>query len=356
VRRLLFALALVSGLGLLVRGAVPCSAIRLQPQCYVALHPGPATDAIPYVELGTTTTYAPTGELVLTTVEIDPDLDFLEWIRTALSDQVEQVPRELVYPPEQTRDEAQEESVAQMDQSQLDATIAGLRAAGFTVGDGAEVAAVEPGSGADGVLVVGDVIVAIDGTPVGSDAEGVAQLAGKHPGDRVVLAVRSGGTRDAEPVEVVLGPDPADPARGILGVAVVTFVDQLPVDVSIDAGNVGGPSGGLMFALAIVDLLGDEDLTGGRVIAGTGTIDAQGVVGPIGGVQQKLLGAIHRGTGEPATVFLVPAGQTFDEAVGTAVDREVLLVPVVTLADAITALRDLNAGRQPASAMALGTG
>lgn len=129
---------------------------------------------------------------------------------------------------------------------------------------------------------------------------------------------------------------------------------ELPIDVAIDAGEVGGPSAGLMFALAVVDRLTPDDLTGGTVVAGTGSIDAGGRVGEIGGIRQKVSGAIDREDGgPPATVFLTPAGQVA-EARAAAVDSEILLVPVETLADGLEALRDLARGSTPAGALAIG--
>jgi Lon-like protease len=131
-----------------------------------------------------------------------------------------------------------------------------------------------------------------------------------------------------------------------------SFLD-LPVDVEIDAGVIGGPSAGLMFALSVMDLLEPEDLTGGKVVAGTGTVDRDGTVGAVGGVRQKVVGATATTADQrPATVFLVPEGN-LEDARSVSVPREVLVVPVATLDDAVRALDDLRAGREPAGALAL---
>jgi PDZ domain-containing protein len=134
---------------------------------------------------------------------------------------------------------------------------------------------------------------------------------------------------------------------------ILTTELDLPVEISIDAGVIGGPSAGLMFALSIVDLLEPDDLTGGAVIAGTGILDQDGVVSTVGGVRQKVVGATTEGAhGAPATVFLVPRGN-LGEARSAAVDGEILLVPVDSLADALEVLSELRAGREPREALAL---
>lgn len=111
-----------------------------------------------------------------------------------------------------------------------------------------------------------------------------------------------------------------------------------------------------MFALGVLDLLEEEDLTGGHVVAGTGTITAGGGVGAVGGVRQKLAAAAGRaGVDEPATVFLVPRGN-LTEARSAPVANELLIVPVDDLDDAVHALASLRDGRQPDDAVALAPG
>jgi PDZ domain-containing protein len=115
---------------------------------------------------------------------------------------------------------------------------------------------------------------------------------------------------------------------------------EFPIEVNLELGDVGGPSGGMMFALGIIDRLTAEDLTGGLHIAGTGTIDQDGEVGPIGGVVQKLYGASRSG----ATVFLVPAGNC-EEIVGN-VPAGLQVVKIATLQDALNALEKLSSNTQ----------
>jgi PDZ domain-containing protein len=120
----------------------------------------------------------------------------------------------------------------------------------------------------------------------------------------------------------------------------VGYKYDFPIEVSLQLGDVGGPSGGMMFALGIIDRLTPGDLTGGLHVAGTGTIAQSGEVGPIGGVVQKLYGAKRSG----ATVFLAPAANC-DEIVGN-VPEGLRVVKIETLQDALTALEKLSTNNQ----------
>jgi len=132
------------------------------------------------------------------------------------------------------------------------------------------------------------------------------------------------------------------PVRPIVG---LSLEERAKFDVTVEIGlkDVGGPSAGLMFALGIIDKLGRESLTGGRAIAGTGEITAEGVVGPIGGIPQKMLGARESG----ATVFLVPADNC--EEAKKARHDGLQLVKVGTLKEALDALKALREGGTPQS-------
>jgi PDZ domain-containing protein len=114
---------------------------------------------------------------------------------------------------------------------------------------------------------------------------------------------------------------------------------KFPFTVTITVGNIGGPSAGTMFALGIIDKLTKDNLTGGRFIAGTGEIEANGTVDPIGGIQQKMVGARSAG----ATIFLTPAANCPDTA--GAVPAGMHLIKVSSLAGAIADLNALKAGR-----------
>jgi Lon-like protease len=119
---------------------------------------------------------------------------------------------------------------------------------------------------------------------------------------------------------------------------VESYVFPFPVTITI--GNIGGPSAGLIFALGIIDKITPDNLTGGRFIAGTGEIEANGTVDPIGGIQQKMAAAQAAG----ATVFLAPAGNCRDTA--GAVPAGLRVVKVSSLSGAIKALQELKAGKR----------
>lgn len=352
MRRLTSLLLAAAALGLVGRGAVPCEALPAQPRCYVALHPGPTQDTLAGLSIDART-YRPSGTFLVTTVAVDAELGLVEWLQGGVSPRVRQVPRAELYPPGETVEAVRRRNVVQMDESQLAASAAALRSLGYDVDTaprGAEVVELLPGAPAAGALEVGDVVVALDGRPVRS-AQALADAVDRRAvGASVALTVRREGT--VREVEVVVADDPAEPGARSLGVSVRDDV-ALPVPIEIDAGPVGGPSAGLLFAVAIVDALTPDDLTGGRVIAGTGTIDAAGRVGAIGGIRQKVLGAVERAPGAPASVFLVPRGN-LPEAQRAPVARGILLVPVSTLDEAVAALRSLRGGRRPDGAVALG--
>ncbi|MBW3620758.1 MAG: PDZ domain-containing protein [Actinobacteria bacterium] len=355
MRRLLLVLLVIAGATFLTRGVLPCSSFGAQPSCYVALLPGPTEDTLGLVELGPgTERHVSTGELLLTTVAVEADLDLSEWLRYAISPRVDEVPREQLFPSGEDAGEVAARNAALMENSQLDATVAALQELGYdfdTDFDGARVEELQEPSAVDaGQLEPGDVIVAVDGEPVADNREVVDLVGRLAPGDDVTLSrLRDGTTRD---VTLTLVPAPEDASQPRLGVLLSSYL-ELPVDVHIDAGVIGGPSAGLMFTLGIIELLGEDDLTGGAVVAGTGTIDRDGRIGPIGGIRQKVLGATSRGDeGPPAAVFLVPEGN-MAEAAGAPVERALTLVPVATLDDAMRALADIRAGRAPVGALAL---
>ncbi|MFP4234236.1 MAG: PDZ domain-containing protein [Nitriliruptoraceae bacterium] len=241
---------------------------------------------------------------------------------------------EEVFPPEVDREERrllERERFAR----QFDVAVAvGARAAGVEVELATEVVVVQvlPGSPADGVLAVGDVVLAVDGDPLGSAEELQAITRTSQVGDTLRLTVRHAGrTRD---VEVTLARiDGVDAPR--LGVAIQTAVDEarLPFEASLAEGTrIGGPSAGLMIALTMVDLLDEENLLDGRLVVGTGTIDADGRVGPVGGVAEKL----REAAAIDADLALVPESQLDQLAPRLPAGLEV--VGVGSLDDALAAL------------------
>lgn len=215
------------------------------------------------------------------------------------------------------------------------AAAVGLRRAGEDVeisGAGALVSQVFEGSPAADALDVGDVITAVDGQPIEVASDLVSALATRSQGEQVVLTVRRDGASAEVPLALATVEGVERPALGV-GVSTADLALSLPFPVEVDQGRIGGPSAGLMIALTVYDLADPGDLTAGRRIAGTGTIDLDGEVGPVGGVDAKVVAARNAG----ATVFLVPEYEASLARELAGDDLEI--VPVATLDDAIAALQ-----------------
>jgi PDZ domain-containing protein len=210
-------------------------------------------------------------------------------------------------------------------------------------GEGAVVLGVSPGTPADGVIDVGDTIVGVDGTPVELDQD-LADAIGAHPpGSTISIELEPFDGGDDQTVQVTLAPRPDDGTRGFLGVTSDTrdFDPRPAFPIDIDQGQVGGPSAGLAFTLAILDVLTPGDLTGGTKIAVTGAIESDGTVTPVGGVAQKTAAAAEAG----ATVLIVPAGE---EADAERNDHGLQIISVTNIDDALKALQDLGGDPLPA--------
>jgi PDZ domain-containing protein len=245
------------------------------------------------------------------------------------------VPRELIIPPGQSQEEVNQRNAEQFTRSQNSAEVAALRYLGYPTR--VTVARVVEGAPAEGRLAAGDVITSVDGVEV-TEATQLQQLVSGPPAGTTLTI---GYLRDGQPGSVAVTTEAiGDDDTGRIGVEISTEFD-VPFELSIQLDRIGGPSAGLMFALGIIDKLDPEDLTGGRIIAGTGTIDEAGNVGPIGGVPQKLVAAHDLG----AEAFLLPSANCA-EALENAPEGLPLL-RVDTLEQAVRALADLRADRQP---------
>ena len=256
-----------------------------------------------------------------------------ERVFPGLADGASLVPGHAVNPVGVPETERRRSSLNEMSRSQQIAVTVALRSLGHEVEvreQGVEVDTVVPDRPADGRLEVGDVIVAADGEPVRTREDLLGAMEGIRPGERVRVTVLREGRR----VSLQIGTEPAedDRDRAVFGVIVVQAAEfDFPVDVQIDAGDIGGPSAGLAFALDVVDELG-TDVDSGRRIAATGAIDLSGRVGAIGGIKQKTIGARQAG----ADVFLVP-DENAEEAREHAEDLEI--VAVSSFREALSALR-----------------
>jgi len=324
--RKLLALASV---GLLV------AAFGLVPLPLVELSPGPALDVTSRVHVGHATGRIQ-GRLLLTDVLLS-DPSSSQALAAWMSSDHQLLRTQAVLPPgvdQQQYFRAEQQVFAES--GRVGAAVA-ERAAGDHIdvtSQGVQVAAVVPGSPAAGHLQTGDMIEAVDGQPVQVASSVVAATSGKPAGTKISLRVQRAGRTVA--VHLALG-HVSGIARPALGIAVQTLGlhIHLPVPVTVDTQGIGGPSAGLMMALTTYALITPGDLTHGRTIAGTGTIDLSGRVGPIGGIREKVVGAERAG----ATIFLAPASQAATARAQANPTLEV--VPVKTFADALHVLESL---------------
>lgn len=312
------------------------------PLPYVIFSPGPVTNTLgaidgqPIIDVSGAPTYPTTGELFFTTVRMNGGpghrVNVYDVVAARIEGDAEILEESSVFPRDATAESVEEESTAEMADSQQVAAAVAQRAVGKKVPVEIYVDAVIPDGPSEGIVKKGDVILSIDGVAATSPATVRDVVLGHTPDEPVQLLVRRSG---AEKPLTVLTRKAGD--RAVIGIAMGTRY-ELPVDVDIHAGAVGGPSAGMMFSLAIYDLLTQGPLTGGQAIAGTGTIADSGAVGPIGGIRQKLLGARRGG----ARWFLAPADNCA-EVVGH-VPAGMRVVKVSTFKDALTAVKAIAAG------------
>lgn len=305
------------------------------------LRTGTTDEYAQLVEITGAETFPASGRLLLTTVAVSGGpvgsvypLDvLLGWATQARA----VLPVEAVFPTDITREEQEEQSAAQMVSSQEAATAAALTELGYDVPVTLSVASAAAGSGAEGVVEEGDVLVALDGVPITSHLQ-LVELLGEVPvGEEVILSV----LRDGNPVDLPIETMAAQLSDGSQRAALGVFLNSdfvFPIDVQIQIERIGGPSAGMMFALAIIDRLTPADELNGQTVAGTGTVETDGSVGPIGGIEQKMRGALRDG----ASWFLAPEGNCSD-VVG-AIPDGLRVVKVATLHEARSAIEAIGAG------------
>ena len=247
------------------------------------------------------------------------------------------VPASALLGPGVTNSERIQADAREMTRSQQIAAAVALRAAGYQVKEtptGALIEQVASDAPAAGKLLPTDVVVSANGQKIRSPADLRRIVDGLKPGTRVTLGVRRGS--DLVSVDVKTIADPQDPKRSIIGVFVSPSATiKLPFPVTIDAGNVGGPSAGLAFALDVLQRLG-KNVTHGRRIAATGEIGLDGSVSAVGVIEQKTIGVRNSGI----HVFLVPAGENAAEARRYA--HGVRIVPVHSFRQALRSLATLS--------------
>ena len=308
----------------------------LVPLPYVVYSPGYTIDVLGEVDgkemievRGTQSYHDHDGQLRFTTVFVtqpDTRIGLLEAMGAWLDPDAAAIPYDTVYLPGETDATNRAEGVQQMASSQDTAVGVALTELGYEV-EKPTVAAVLRGSPSDGVLERGDELLAVDGEPVGSVEEVVAAVADGPVGTPLDVRV----LRDGSTQTLSVDREEADGAPRIGVELGVTYDFPFEVDFGIDS-DIGGPSAGLMLSLAVYDVLTEGSLTDGEVVAGTGEISADGAVGPIGGIDQKIAAARDDG----AALFMVPPDNCED-----AVDAprgSMRLVRADTMGDALDAI------------------
>jgi PDZ domain-containing protein len=331
-------------------------AIVWLPVPYVVLSPGPVADTLgavpsgdgrdgqaggPIIGIKGIRPQPTSGHLYLTTVALTPgDCNahprLLDAIEAWLSPHETVEPHQVQCPPGQSSQAVHQQGVEDMARSQTNAIIAAMTELGYkATGSAVVVESVTAGLPAETVIEPDDLILAADGKRVTRPQQLVNAVQALTPGHRVSLLVERAGAQHTYDIATAKGPN----GKARLGVTIgeQPVFNGISVSIGLDPNVIGGPSAGAALALGIVDKLTPGGLTGGRTIAGTGTIDKQGKIGPIGGIQQKVAAAVSAG----ATVFFAPASECADAK--AAAPSSLTLVSVKTLHGAVEALEAIKA-------------
>ena len=331
------------GFGFLLVFTAGLLAAAFLPTPYVIESPGPTfnvlgeTEGKPVIEVNGAKTFETDGNLDVLTVSLLGSREQTpSWIEIALAwmDPAKiVVPLDQAFPTGQTVEEVRAESTAMMEESQQDAIAAALVNLGYEVPSHVYVSEVSAGAAASGKIKAADFILAVNNVEI-TTVEGLREQVAKFDGEQplVIEYTRNGVPGSAEIT-------PIKDAEGKLRLGLmVGYKFDFPIKVDLQLGDVGGPSGGMMFALGILDKLTPGFLNGGEYVAGTGTITPAGNVGPIGGIRQKLFGASDKG----AQYFLAPS-QNCDEVIGHIPDG-LQVFSISKLSEAVTVLEQISMG------------
>lgn len=315
----------------------------LVPLPYAVYSPGPTFDVLAkdsneaeIIQVDGHETYRDDGQIRFTTVQSSArgnKASLLEALGAWINGEEAVVPYDIAHPPDQTAEDEEVRGAVSMVTSQDTAIAVALRELGFEVPSAIQVAHVDEEGAAFGELRVRDKFVEVDGEPVTDDQQIVDAIQRHGPGDPVELVMKRG---DRE-LTVEIEPRRIEGAQRI-GVSLGIGYD-FPFDVSIQVDPaIGGPSAGLMFSLAVYDTLTPGSLTDGEIVAGTGELEDDGTVGPIGGIEQKIAGAQEAG----ADLFFVPEANCPDV---DGLDPDLTLVKATTMHESLEALEDWAADR-----------
>lgn len=334
----------VVGLYAMVVAMLALFALTSLPTDLVIQQPGPVVDTlgtakntagedVALITVDGAETYPTEGTLDLLTVQVVGNREHTpSWFELAAAwfdPSRAVVPIDVIFPEGKTTEQRQEENALMMSDSQKEATAAALTSLGYEVNGVVRVADVPEGGAAVGIVETDDIVVSANGTPI-TVAQDLRDVIAASEGSPVSITVLRDGEEKVLSVTPVRGEIDGEPAW-LIGVQ-LTPDFTFPIDVTIQIDNIGGPSAGMMFALGIIDKLTPGSLTGGHNVAGTGTIDAVGDVGPIGGIRQKLYGALGAG----AEYFLAPESNC-DEVIDH-IPGDLRVFSVKTLDDALAVL------------------
>jgi Lon-like protease len=312
------------------------------PVPFVSWSPGGSRDTLgtmgnePVITVQGIDTFPTSGRLdmtILATTPADARLSLPQALLAYWLPSRDALPREVIYDPGESVEQVTDEDAEMMETAQDDAVVAALRASGRIVVERPAVYSVTVGGPAHQRLLPGDLVTSVNGRATPTEKAVRDAIQQRPVGETVDFTV----IRDKQElrVKVVTAASPTQSDTPVVGITLRTGYDYEP-EITFDLGRqIGGPSAGLVFALAIYDKITAGALLAGRHVAGTGTISPEGRVGPIGAIQQKIASAEDAG----ATVFLVPAANCADLA---GLRTDVDLVRVATLREAITALETLE--------------
>lgn len=301
---------------------------------YLAYSAGPVSDASDSVVAEEVDVYPPEGELLMLTV-VSQDVNVFEALLAGLDPTVDLVRKQAVRRAGESDEDYRNRVLQQMDDSNFRAVAVALRYLGYEMPvTDVVINEIVEGVPAAAVLSLDDSVRAVNGFPIDSVDDFAPALEGYAVGDVITVEVERG--EETLVLEVELAEREEEPGQPMIGV-VLGELTESPFPLSIEAGDIGGPSAGMMHTIAIIDTLTEGELTRGHVIAGTGTIQPDGTVGSIGGIRQKVVGAEAAG----AEAILVPQAN-YENAL-TAEYDDIEIVPVATLDDAISYLESLDA-------------
>lgn len=337
------AIPVVALAGLVTLDHIPGTDISLAVP-YAAQGPGPTfntlgeVDGAPVVEITGVDSDETSGNLNMTTVSVRTNMTLAQAVGRWLFTNDTMVPIEQVMPPDKSEEEIQQSNEQAFVSSEAAATVAAMNYLGkptiVVVHDTVE------GTAADGSVEPADIILAVDGTEVSQP--GVVQeiVRSKAPGDTLELTLER---NDEERTETItLGEHPEEEGVALLGITMTSEPEE-SINVEYNLNDIGGPSAGMMFSLAVIDKLSPGELNGGNFVAGTGTISEDGTVGPVGGIQHKVTAAKEEG----AELFLAPADNCAEAL--RARPGDLVIAKVNTLDDAIAAMDAFEAGEEVAT-------